>query len=148
MLRMSPPLIVTGFTMIVVLGLGCSKPQSGSRLKTYPTFGVVEVDGQPAEGVFVTCYPDKDTSEYQRPLGTITGGDGKFAFSTYAANDGLPEGQYKLVFQWNELGIDKTADRLGGNYTDPAKSKIELFVGNGETGNLGIIELSTNLSKR
>ena len=142
-------LSIAGLMLVAAFGFGCSKPAlSGSRAKTYPVFGIIKVDGEPAEGVYVTCYPDKEVAENKLPSGTITAENGKFAFSTYSANDGLPKGTYKLVFKWNELGIGKTVDRLGGAYAKAAKSKFEFVVGNESSVDLGVIELSKTVSKK
>jgi 5-hydroxyisourate hydrolase-like protein (transthyretin family) len=137
-------MIAAGMLLLASLVPGCSRRSEGSpRVKTYPCFGVVEVDGEPAAGVMVVCYPDKDGAEQKLPSGSMTGENGKFVFSTYAAGDGVPAGNYTLVFKWKELGIGETADRLGSAYSDPTKSNFHIAVGPGESGDQGVIELST-----
>ena len=133
---------------ILTTGFGCSQAARGpERHKTFPVYGIVEVNGLPAEGVFITCHPNKAASEYSQTLGTLTGDDGKFAFSTYQEKDGLPEGVYKLVFKWQKLGLDATVDQLQGAYDSPTKSKIEIVVGPGEKNDLGVIELSASVPR-
>ncbi|MEX2286981.1 MAG: hypothetical protein WD648_07830 [Planctomycetaceae bacterium] len=61
---------------------------------------------------------------------------------TYGLNDGAPAGEYALTFQWiGGAGAgeilsgedDESADRFGGKYADPAKSKHSVTVGEDDT---------------
>jgi hypothetical protein len=78
---------------------------------------------------------------------TATDADGNFAISTYAAGDGVPAGEYVLVFSWKEFNIMARAysgpDKLKGRYSDPKTSQIKVSVKEGEPLDLGIIPLTT-----
>ena len=129
--------------LIVCLVIGCGQPpRGGPRLTTSPLKGVVNVDGEPTEGVEVTCTPEPGTSEIKYPIVASTDVNGQFSLGTYQAGDGLPEGKYILTFAWPELSM-VPKDRLNKAYSDPAKSEHKVTVVTGEPNDLGEIELST-----
>lgn len=129
------------------LVLGCSEaPRGGPRLDTTPVTGVIEVDGEPAEGVLVECHPQPGADTIKYPLTAMTDAEGRFSMSMYQAGDGLPEGTYNLAFVWEEMGIPPK-DKLKKAYADPRKSNHQLTVVKGESNDLGVIELSTKAPK-
>ena len=128
----------------VVLMIGCSKPQRGGpREKTFPVTGVVEVDGEAAEGIEVACHPDPGSSAIKYPVTTFTDANGAFSVGTYQSGDGLPEGKYTLAFKWEVPGPGTPINKLSRVYADPAKSTHKVTVVKGEPNDLGTIELST-----
>lgn len=82
--------------LVVVLLTGCGK--AGQPWETaYPAEGVVKFGGQPLGGAQVTLIPeDSSIPDTVRPRG-FTRPDGTFELSTYAENDGAPEGKYKVI---------------------------------------------------
>ncbi len=125
---------------------GCSEAHP-DWLPTYPVIGKVLVDGEPVEYLAVYCdmlsEPDK---EHPTKSQCFTQKDGSFTIGTYLSNDGVPEGDYALTFQWGEMngftrGYD--GDKLNGRYTDPEKSAIKFTIEPGESVDLGTIELTT-----
>ena len=129
-------------TTLLVL-MGCSKPhQTGPREKTFPLTGVVQVDGDPAEGLEVQCSPEPGSSKINYPLTATTDKNGAFSMATYKKGDGLPEGNYVLTFTWSEPGL-VVKDRLKGKYADTKKSAHKVTVVTGKSNDLGEIELST-----
>lgn len=129
--------------LIAVSCFGCSQPpRGGPRLSTSPFTGVVNVDGEPAEGVEVTCTPEPGSSQINYPLVATTDSDGQFKFGTYQSGDGLPEGNYILTFAWPELSM-VPKDRLNKAYANPGKSDHKVTVVKGEPNDLGEISLST-----
>lgn len=108
--------------------------------------GTVKVDGSPTAAIIVTAHPDSGNSDAKVPLITATDGEGKFAFATYEAGDGLPNGTYKLTFVWEEISLvfqTKKVDQLGGGYADPKKSEISVTVDGDKKVDMGTIELVT-----
>lgn len=126
-----------------LMHVGCSSKRAGGpRLATTPLKGIVHVDGVPAEMVTVECHPAPGTSEIKFPVMASTSADGNFAIGMYEKGDGLPEGEYALAFRWVPFGSARK-DKLKGAYADPTKSNYKVTVVNGESNDLGIIELST-----
>ena len=95
---------------LVVVCVGCGgEPKGGPRVETFPVTGKVLVDGAPAAGVLVGCHPQGEAS-VKRQLTVYTDEEGAFSIGTYEAGDGLPEGEYKLTFEWIQgpmLGPEK-----------------------------------------
>ncbi len=131
------------FLVGVLVFSGCSSGVAGgTRLKTSPVFGVVQVDGEPVAGVTVECYPEAGASEKKSPIITAADVHGKFSFTTYQFGDGLPEGAYRLAFKWKPITAGGQ-DKLNGAYAEPAESKYKVTVVAGQPNDLGTIELST-----
>lgn len=63
--------------------------------------------------------------------------DGRFRIGTYDTADGAPAGEYAVTITWPETKADPgggevtTGDRLGGRYSDPAKSKWKVQIRDG-----------------
>lgn len=135
----------TGAFIFLAAGLvcGCSEPpRGGPRLQTSPVTGVIQVDGQAAELVEITCQAEGENAALKYPLSTMTDKDGKFALTTYQSGDGLPEGVYLLSFKWQEPGI-VPKDKFNGAYADPKKSGHKLTVVKGQKNELGVLDLSS-----
>ena len=135
---------VIALLALTLLPLGCSKAKGPPRIKTTPVSGRIHVDDQPAVALTIECHPKSPESPIKYPVIAMTDGEGKFVFGMYQAGDGLPEGQYVLVFRWDELGL-VMKDRLKGAYSNPAQSKHEITVGD-KPLDLGTIQLSTKKS--
>ena len=73
-----------------------------NKVPVVPVRGTVTVDGKPEVGVKVQCIPQGEFAAKEKVnfLRGITAGDGKFSVSTYEAGDGLPPGEYIIVFMW------------------------------------------------
>ena len=108
--------------MVLVIGFtSCSSsgPVLPPKKPVVPVSGVVRVDGQPQEGIIVTLQPTTAKHGlYQFPT-AITNGDGSFELSTYAENDGAPEGEYRALFSWplQEDEEDLETDKLKRLYS-------------------------------
>jgi len=112
-LRRAGGLFAAGAAAFVLVSCGTGHPP------TYPTKGVVKINGQPAEGVDVTFVrPVKEGETNQLfPHGT-TGPDGAFQISTYGVNDGAPVGEYAVSLAWPSVrkGSEVGPDKLGGKF--------------------------------
>ena len=136
-------------TVVVALCGSCSEPpRGGPRLPTFPLTGIVFVDGVPAEGVTVECFP-KPGGKFRRVISGRTNADGQFSISTYEQGDGIPEGEYTLTFKWEKAaGFAKAKDRLKGRYANPKTSKFTITVKKGEQADLGRIDLTIGDSQK
>lgn len=129
-----------------VVGCGGEEP---FRKATSPVKGKVTVDGvAPGAEIQLECHSVTGMdSQHPTFSQTATDAEGNFAISTYAAGDGVPAGEYVLVFSWQEFNIMARnysgPDKLKGRYSDPAKSEIKLTVKEGEPLDLGVIALTT-----
>jgi len=102
------------------------------RKPVYPVKGRVFVNGQPAQGVELTFFP----VEAQPGPNTVvshatTDGEGWFNVSTYGTNDGAPEGEYKVGFNWMQRPPFQKGggvDRLAGLLNSPQTSGIQIRV--------------------
>ena len=133
------------FVAAAMLGcLGCGgEPKGGPRVDTFPVSGKVLVDGSPAAGLLVACLP-QEQSEINHRLTVMTDDQGMFSLGTYEAGDGLPEGTYKLTFEWIQgTMLGPESDKLKGAYSDPKKSEFTVAVKPGEETDLGEIQLKT-----
>jgi hypothetical protein len=109
-----------------------------------PVTGQVLVDGQPAKGVRIIGQSSApiDTKNPAIPSAT-TEEDGKFSMYTYSPGDGMPAGDYVLLFTWQEGPFTKPGpDKLKGRYATPAKSTVKCKAEKGKV-DLGKIELTT-----
>jgi len=144
-------------------GGGAKGPLPKNAVPTSPVKGIVKIDGTPTPGVLVCAYPaDKlgslsnlsidSLSALPNQAGqTTTQADGSFGFSTYMANDGLPEGEYALAFFWTAGGsmeaegstVKPEAKPFNKKYAAPTKSEIKVTVTKGKASDMGVLELTT-----
>lgn len=119
------------------------------RKPCYPVTGKVLVDGKPAPDAFVHFHPVEaaaDPADRVSPFAMVDD-KGRFALSSYVSNDGAPEGEYIVTFEWRERsGLMKNnfegPDRLKGAYVDPKKSKYKVQI-KPEPNELPTFELTT-----
>lgn len=115
------------------LGSGCGGP-AGDGLTKYPVRGTVLVAGQPAPGLIVTLHNQDAAApgNAARPVG-VADDAGQFLLSTNADRDGAVAGDYVATFFWPSDNTPAAFDRLGGKFTDPAKSQFRARVEPRET---------------
>jgi hypothetical protein len=133
--------LLGGVLASLVVGLaatGCNRPQSererlekslevnGRTEATVVKFaGTVTVDGQPPTGdrhfpLFVMAYdPKKPLKGRQLPFSTRCNKEGHFEFNTYGTGDGLPAGEYIVIFAWPKAD---GSDGLKNLFNDPDKN--------------------------
>jgi hypothetical protein len=73
--------------------IGACSSRSG-RAPTYPVTGTVTMKGQPLEGATVVFVPAEGATH--EPASGITDAAGKFKLSTFLADDGAQEGDYRI----------------------------------------------------
>jgi hypothetical protein len=113
---------------LITLGAFCFVGCGDGKVRRYPVNGVVSIDGKPTQGVMVLFFPQGGSEEFQRirPMG-ITVADGKFALNTFGNNDGVPAGQYKVLFTWpaqskgpsRDGTIQMGPDQFKGKHNNP-----------------------------
>jgi hypothetical protein len=112
--------------------------------------GTLTVKGKPEAGVVVICKPIGTIAETRQQflsgMTASTDADGKFQFSTYEAGDGLPMGEYALLFKWmptsdEEMARDGERDKLDGKYDKPDRPFTKIKVEEGKPLDLGTIAL-------
>lgn len=79
---------------VFLTACGCGGPDQPVRVK-----GKVTLDGQPVEGATVTFLPEGKTG---RNANARTRADGSFELTTFAPNDGVLAGTYKVVVEYFE----------------------------------------------
>jgi hypothetical protein len=90
---------------VVLLGCGQSREQAmldkyyPDRDPVFPVAGVVTIDGQPGQELFLRLVPADAAAPSSSDPQTFTDGQGKFEFSTYLQGDGVPAGSYRLLVE-------------------------------------------------
>jgi hypothetical protein len=138
-----------GLMTACVLLVGCSSTAQGPpRKPVSPVTGELIVDGKPAAMVQVELHdPNAATASVHSYSMAYTEADGKFSFTTYEQNDGVPPGEYTVLFYWGDMNLVTKQyggpDKLKNKYREPGKSPVKLKVEEGKPTDLGRIELTT-----
>ena len=111
----------------LLVASGCGSAQDADRLPVYPTSGKITFKGAVPEGAYVAL---RSRTKAKAPNGqevvptAQVQSDGTFGFSSYAANDGAPAGEYKLTVEWHKTVKTAGGDpMLGPNLLPPQYSK-------------------------
>jgi hypothetical protein len=118
---------------------------AGGQLKdVVPIKGSVTVDGEPAEGVNLYLFREKDPINPVMECRTDENGD--YCWSSYLNCDGVAPGKYLVGFAHilNPKKNDSGVDLLKGKYRNPQRNKIELVVEEGVEQEDVVYELKTN----
>lgn len=131
------------FLVIASFLLPSCGPKEPPRAPVFgPVTGQVLVDGAPAAGIKVIGFSSAPADKRVVP-GATTDAEGKFSMYTYEPNDGMPSGEYTLLFLWQgENFLNPGPDKLHGRYADEKKSPVKCKVEEGPV-DLGKIELTT-----
>ena len=104
------------------------------QAETHPARGRVTVNGQPPAGAIVELHSagGKPDVRNSRPW-AVVGDDGSYTLTTYEKGDGAPAGSYKVVVRWPpDVSQPSLADRLGGAFSTPQRSRWTVTVAEGE----------------
>ena len=89
-----------------------------NRKPVHPVRGAVMFDGTPAASAQIIFWrpdpADKEGKKATRVSDALVEADGSYAVSTYVANDGLPEGEYKVTVTLREPALEPSG-KLGPN---------------------------------
>lgn len=126
---------------------GCSSERGPMKFPTFKVTGQVNYEGKPAENVQVYLFPLAAPTMPDIPSNprAVSDKDGKFEISTYAENDGTPDGapagKYQILMIWpdGKSKEEDKKDRFLGWY-GAAYSKLEVFVKEGEN-NIPVIQV-------
>ncbi len=125
---------------------GCR--ESRNEKQVFPLKGTVLVDGAAVEGIQITLH-DKaglDKAMPTFPQG-VTDAQGNVVISTYAENDGAPQGEYAVTYVWKEFNVLSRSysgnDKLNKKYSEPATTPFKVTIGPGQPNDLGTVELTT-----
>ena len=115
-----PVLVLSALTLAP---LGC-----GSSSSMNPVKGEIFVNGQPAAGAEVVFYPINPGEKKYFPAATVEP-DGSFRLTTKRADDGAPEGEYRISVLWCDTRREEgetlySPDKLNYRYYDPAYSGL------------------------
>ena len=108
-------------------------PSCGSSHKpVYSVTGQLFLKAKPAAGATVILHPvDAKPGDTFKPAGRVDE-QGVFHLTTYAKDDGAPEGDYVVTVEWRapkRSPFDAyQADRLQGRYSDPKTSTLRAHV--------------------
>jgi len=108
---------------------GCGGEET--TIPTYPVSGQVLRGDKPIFYATVVLHPKSNIGDQSlRPRG-VTDPDGKFALTTFTADDGAPAGDYDVsVTQWTtDKPEEGPINRLAAKYADPATSGLKITVG-------------------
>jgi hypothetical protein len=104
--------------------------RDSKQLPVYPVNGRVFFQNRPATGALVVfLYVGEKEQELPLPSGYVRE-DGSFTLTTYAPDDGAPEGHYNVVITWTDPRArpdHKTGEvpnRLPARYASPQTSPL------------------------
>ena len=147
------------FTLCLVQS-SCSRskrPVAKDKVPLVHVTGTVHVDEQPASGVMIRYVPLSQIAEtrpqYINGFTVQSDSDGAFQFKTYAKGDGVPAGEYALLFTMfsqdkAEQIRDGEYDKLGGQYSNVQRPLKTIKVVEDEDIELGVIELKSVPKKK
>jgi hypothetical protein len=100
---------------------------------TYPASGNVSINGKPPEGLVVELHSvGEPVDERQSRPWAVTDSEGNYELTTYQNADGAPAGEYAVVLRWPpSVNRPSFADRLGGKFSNPDTSDIQISVTSG-----------------
>lgn len=137
--------ICAAFGLLILLG-GCGDANE-NRLAVHPVSGKVLNGGKPAAGVQVVLHPLGNAAAKSAALypNGVTDENGQFRLTSYAAEDGAPNGEWAVTLSWPDDSLpakmkeellsngDSLPDRLKGRYATPDKSKWRITISDDTT---------------
>jgi hypothetical protein len=106
----------TALVLVAALSLamaGCGSAQDPNQLPVFPASGKITFKGNVPDGAYLALHSKTNAKSPngQEVIPTAqVRPDGTFDFSSYAANDGAPAGEYKVTVEWH-----KTVKPAGGD---------------------------------
>ncbi|MCC7425192.1 MAG: hypothetical protein IT428_33395 [Planctomycetaceae bacterium] len=98
--------------------------------------GELFVDGKPAEHAAIAFHPVNRTEWASATSRGVVDREGRFTLTTYAVNDGAPEGEYVVTVYWPDRplnpageGDNLPTDRLGRRFASAAQSRLRARLG-------------------
>ena len=94
--------------LMAVIAISCSKD---GRRPVFPVRGQVLYEGKPTPGALVILHPVNDPDPRAPRAVARVGTDGRFAPTTYNAEDGAPAGEYAVTVAWVKETDNQNAPR-------------------------------------
>jgi hypothetical protein len=128
-------------SVVILLGAGCSG--NSTNAPTWPVEGQVLFDGKPPVGAQVVFHSAGNNGAGSLHPSGLVDGNGKFKLTTYAANDGAPEGDYVVTLEWWVSQNDQPAvNRLPARYQQPKRSGLHAKIAAGAPNSLPTFKLT------
>jgi len=134
---------------LVLLALGCGKPELERPVEVFPVSGHITFGGKPVANADVTFFNE----EAKRSAFGRTDSEGYYRLTTFAPNDGAPAGKHIVTVQKFEVSeptepvadIESTAyvPPTGNVSTNPVKPKTTLpdkYASQGTTTLIAVVE--------
>jgi hypothetical protein len=141
-----PAFRLTLIFALILLGFGCGGKQNANRPRVHPVGGKILFAGKAAVGAQVVLYEKDQTGKTTyRPHGTV-GTDGTYHLTTFATNDGAPDGEYAITVTWPSPPVkgqgedEEGPDRFAKRYADCRRPAAQVKVTR-ETSELAPLEL-------
>ncbi len=108
---------------------GCGSAQDPNQLPVFPATGKITFKGAVPDGASGACIrkpmPRVPNGQEVIPTAQVRS-DGAFDFSSYAAKDGAPAGEYKVTVEWHRTVKSAGGEpTLGPNLLPPQYSKAD-----------------------
>ncbi len=123
-------MVFGGVVVAVIVFWSMAAPPLSRKLPVFPVSGKVLLDGVPAEGVVVRCIPMDP--QVQKIVGSSVGvveADGTFKLKTYPGRspDGVPKGDYLVVFFWFKPDdLQEQFNLLPAEYSRPNRFQVHV----------------------
>ena len=122
---------------------GCG--DANSQLPVFPVQGTVALKGKVLANALVVLHPFDTSDPRATACRATTDANGNFTMSTYKANDGAPEGDYKVTVECYHLkgsgnSLEPGPNILPVKYSRPSTTNLTVRVARG-TNNSPTIEL-------
>ncbi|MDZ4659795.1 MAG: BON domain-containing protein [Bythopirellula sp.] len=122
-------------SLAVLLAVGCGEAAL-EKLPVYPAKGSITFKGKPIPGAMITLHPTTPVENVPNPQANVSK-DGTFSIRTYGAEEGAPEGDYKLTVLWYKPIVNGPDFTSGPNvipqkFTKPETTSIEIKIAAGK----------------
>lgn len=153
------PRLVVAIMITCLTQVSCFRskaPEIKDKVPLTKVTGKVLVDGEPTGGVLLRYRPESDVGEKRPEYASFyvhTKEDGTFTLRTYVNGDGVPQGDYKLFFQYFPATLKESrqigdGDKLGGKYSNPKEPPKKFSVKDGSPVDLGTFELKSSVKPK
>jgi hypothetical protein len=122
----------TALVLVAALSLaaaGCGSAQDPNQLPVFPSSGKITFKGAVPDGAYLALHSKTKAKapNGQEVIPTAqVRSDGTFDFSSYAAKDGAPAGEYKVTVEWHKTVKSAGGEpTLGPNLLPPQYSKVD-----------------------
>jgi hypothetical protein len=117
-----PVRVILSVLLVTASLSGCAK---SDHQAVYPVRGRVFYRGKPTANAMVTFHPVSDNRpETVRPVGRVDN-QGYFTLTSYAKDDGAPEGEYQVTVVWFLASRPVGDETVSKNYLPEKYGRVE-----------------------